>query len=127
MSLPHFSKQDVLEALAKAPNSRFERCRALLVADARQEFPVAQAPAALLRESLEMKYRIAKSRGLILDGDTDLLVALTDLGSEPVTGVVVDVGDAHVFLYLRAETLEPVGCVTVQDGGPLPDDAERPR
>ncbi len=57
-----------------------------------------------------------------MDGDTDLLVALTDLGSEPVTGVVASLGDADVFLYLRAATLEPVGCVTVRDGGPLSDE-----
>jgi hypothetical protein len=89
------------------------------MADAREEFPAADAPAALLRESLEVKYRIAKSRGKTLDGDMDLLVALADLGSEPVTGVVASSGDAHVFLYLHAESLEPVGCVIVQDRDPL--------
>jgi hypothetical protein len=116
MNLRHFTKQDVLDALAKAPDSRFEHCRVLLVADARQEFPAAEAPAALLLESLEVKYRIAKSGGKVLDGDQDLLVALTDLGDEPVTGVVMTDGDAQIFLYLRAGTLDPVGCVTVQDG-----------
>ena len=66
----------------------------------------------LLRENLEIKFRIARSRGKVIE-DGDLLVVLAGLGSEPVCGVVLDHRGQHIALYLRATTLGPVGCTVI--------------
>jgi hypothetical protein len=119
MSLRQLPKTDVIAALRSAPAGRLNWCIEALAREPRDAFTTTEAPAVLLRENLEPKHRIARARGKIIRGDDDLLVALADLGSELVSGVFFDDERKHIALYLRATTLEPVGCVTVED----PEDA----
>src|SRR3989442_10085112 len=98
MSLRQLSKEAVLASLAPVAGDRYERCLELVRDDPRDEFTTTDAPAVLLRENLEPKHRIARSRGKIVCGDDELLVALADLGSELVTGVFVDSDGQHVAL-----------------------------
>jgi hypothetical protein len=114
--LRQLRKDEVLSVLTAVTDDRYQRCRELVANDPRDEFTTTEAPAVLLRENLEPKHRIARTRGKILHGDDELLVALADLGAELVTGVFVDSEGQHVALYLRATTLEPVGCVIVEEG-----------
>jgi hypothetical protein len=87
----------------------------LLRADPRDEFTTTDSPAVLLRENLEPKHRIARQRGKVVHGDDELLVALADLGAEPVCGVFLDHDREHVAIYLRTSSLAPVGYVVVEE------------
>jgi hypothetical protein len=111
MTLRELSKDAVLGPLVGTKDERCARTQGLLAADARSSFTVADAPAALLRRNLETKFRIAKRGGMRIDGDAELLLALTDLGEELVTSVSTVAGGDDASVFFRSSTLEPIGCV----------------
>jgi hypothetical protein len=116
MTLRQLTKESVIAALEAGKDQRFLRFRMLLAEDPRSSFTTTESPAVLLRESLEMKHRVARMRGKNLVGDSELLVALSDLGTEAVSGVFVDSDTEHISLFLRASDLQPIGCVVMTDG-----------
>ena len=117
MSPYELTKTALLGAL-EAAGDHYQPCRQRLAHDARSTFTTTNSQAGLLRETLEVKPRIARSRGKSLEGDGELLLALADLGSEPVYGIIVDSNDQYMALYLQASDLKPVGCVLVMDEHP---------
>ena len=62
-----------------------------------------------------MKYRRAASRGKTFIGDSELLLRLQELGSEPVAVVDAHHEGRHFMVYLAPSTLEPVGAVIMYD------------
>jgi hypothetical protein len=116
MTLRELSEDNIIEALIGAPeNSLLDQCRKALLRDPHSTFTAAESPAEELRKILEVKHRVARTRGKTLIGDDDLLLRLHELGSQPVTGVFVDEGVCHYKLYLQAWTPKPVGAVIMHD------------
>jgi hypothetical protein len=116
MSLRDISRESVLDALSGVSlGSILDRCRLAVAKEQRESFTVTASPAEALRKTLEVKHRIARTNGKVLDGGDDLLLALLELGDTPVTGVFVDDGPLHYMVYLRAWTLEPVSGVIMED------------
>jgi hypothetical protein len=116
MTLRDISRETVLDALRGASaGSILDRCRHAVAKDQRDSFTVTASPAEALRKTLEVKHRIARTNGKVLEGGDDLLLALRELGETPVTGVFVDEGPVHYMVYLRAWTLEPVSGVIMED------------
>ena len=117
MTLRELPKDVVLRSLAATADERCRHAQQLLIADERSSFTITDEPAALLRESLEMKYRIAKGAGRRIDGDAELLLSLADLGEEPVTGVFTQSRGEHANVYFRSSTLQVIGCVLMGKAG----------
>lgn len=116
MELQHLRKAQVLAVRPiEAHNEALERCFAALEADARDAFMVDTAPAAVLRTSLEVKYRIARQRGKTFVGDNELLLALGDLDDDLVTSVFSDQGSEHFDVFLTGNPLQVVGAVIMKD------------
>ena len=44
---------------------------------------------------------------MVLDGDEELLLQLSDLNSDSVTGIVFEAGNMHMTLFLRSSDLDP--------------------
>jgi hypothetical protein len=114
VSLRELSKRELIESIDSSRVPRSRRCEQALIADPRDSFTATDAPAVLLRDNLEIKYKIAKEHGRLVLGGDDLLVALSDLGSELVTGVFMDMGNEHIALYLVSSTLAPIACVVLE-------------
>jgi hypothetical protein len=68
-----------------------------------------------LRETLEVKYWHAASRGKTFLGDAELLLRLQELGSEPVAVVSAHDAGKNFYLYVVPSTLKPVGAVIMYD------------
>jgi len=116
MTLREIPKANVLAALDQSPTgSILGRCRTALANDKRESFTATESPANALKKSLEVKYRIARTKGKELEGGDEVLLALGELGDKPVTGVFVDDDPLHYMIYLRAWTLEPVSAVIMED------------
>jgi hypothetical protein len=116
MTLRQVPRGDILAGLEGAEGEAFLECRTALVEDSRSSFTTTEAPAALLGRNLEPKFRIARSRGKTIEGDSELLAALFDLGEDSISAFVFDAGARHVVLYVRAFDLRPVGCVVMTPG-----------
>jgi len=87
----------------------------------RPSYTIDGTPATVLRETLEVKYRLAASRGKRFIGDEDFLLRLQEMGSEPVAGVSAHHAGRNFFIYVTPGTLKPVGAVIMEDA--LPDGA----
>ena len=77
----------------------------------RPSYTIGGSPANAVRETLEVKYRHADSRGKTFIGDSELLLRLQELGSEPVSGVDAHHAGKHFTVYVIPSTLKPVGAV----------------
>jgi hypothetical protein len=90
-------------------------CVAALRAHPRPSYTIGGTPASVLRETLEVKYRHAASRGKTFLGDQELLLRLQEIGSEPVSGVDAHHAGRHFMVYVVPSTLKPVGAVIMYD------------
>ena len=90
-------------------------CVAALRAYSRPSYAIGGSPANALRETLEVKYRHAASRGKTFIGDGELLLRLQELGSEPVAGVSAHHAGGNFYVYVFPSTLKPVGSVIMYD------------
>jgi hypothetical protein len=116
MALRELGKAQVLAVRPSATGDEtLERCFAALEADTREVFTVDTAPADVLRKNLEVKYRIARQRGKRFIGDSELLLALSDLGDALVTSVFLDQASEHFDVFLAINPLRPVGAVIMKD------------
>lgn len=107
---------EVLAALGDGGgDSVLRACVAALRAHPRPSYAVGGSPANVLRETLEVKYRRAASRGKTFVGDQELLLRLQELGSEPVSGVDAHHAGKHFYVYVAPSTLRPVGAVIMYD------------
>jgi hypothetical protein len=88
VTLREISRNEVLAALGDGgEDSVLRTCIAVLRAYSRPSYTIGGSPANALRETLEVKYRHAASRGKTLVGDGELLLRLQELGSDPVAVV----------------------------------------
>ncbi|MEU4674810.1 hypothetical protein AB0F91_44450 [Amycolatopsis sp. NPDC023774] len=116
MTYREVDRSEVLESLGEGGDDPILRTSiAALRLYARPRYTIGGTPANVLRQGLEVKYRRAMSRGKDLVGDTELLLRLHDLGSEPVSVVSATHGVAHYFVYVYPLTLKPVGAVIMYD------------
>jgi hypothetical protein len=90
-------------------------CIAALRLHPRPSYAIGGTPADVLRETLEVKYRIAASHGKTFIGDVELLLRLQELGSEPVAMVSAHHAGRNFFVYVHPLTLQPVGAVIMND------------
>jgi hypothetical protein len=90
-------------------------CVAALRARPRPSYAIGGSPASALRETLEVKYRHAASRGKTFIGDTELLLRLGELSNEPVSVVSAHDAGKTFYVYVTASALEPVGAVIMYD------------
>lgn len=90
-------------------------CIAAIAAYPRASYAIGGTPADELRESLEVKYRRAMTKGRTLVGDSELLMHLQERGGEPIAGVSAHGDGKHFFLYLVPATLAPVGAVIMYE------------
>lgn len=90
-------------------------CVTALRAHPRPSYAIGGSPANALRETLEVKYRHAASRGKAFIGDDDLLLRLRELGSEPVAVVSAHDAGKSFHVYVTPVSLEPVGAVIIHD------------
>jgi len=110
------TSDEVLAALGDGgQDSVLRACVAALRAYPRASYAVGGSPANALRESLEVKYRRAASRGKTFVGDDELLLRLHELDSEPVAGVSAHSAGKNFYVYVIPSTLEPVGAVIMYD------------
>jgi hypothetical protein len=107
---------EVLAALGDGgEDSVLRACVAALRAYPRPSYAIGGSPTNAPRETLEVKYRHAASRGKTFIGDNELLLRLHDLGSEPVAGVSAHHAGKNFIIYVIPSTLKPVGAVITYD------------
>jgi hypothetical protein len=122
MTFRQVGRDEILTALGDGGEDPVLRaCVAALPEHSRPFYAIGGSPTSVLRETLEVKYRHAASRGKTFLGDAELLLRLQELGSEPV--VVVSAHDAgkNFYVYVDPATLKPVGAVIMYDA--LSDEA----
>jgi hypothetical protein len=90
-------------------------CAAALRRHPRPSYAIGGTPADVLRETLEVKYGIAESRGKTFIGRAELLLRLQELGREPVAVVSAHQPGRNFFVYLHPSMLRPVGAVIMCD------------
>jgi hypothetical protein len=88
---------------------------AALRAYPRTSYAIGGTPAKVLRETLELKYRHAASRGKTFIGDDELLLRLQELGGTPVSVVSAHNAGKNFFVYVVPSSLEPIGAVIMYD------------
>ncbi len=116
MTLREVSRDEVLAALGDGgEDSVLRACVAAVRAYSRPSYAIGGSPANALRETLEVKYRHAASRGKTFIGDSELLLRLHELGSEPVAGVSAHHAGKSFIIYVIPSTLKPVGAVIMYD------------
>jgi hypothetical protein len=116
MTFREVTSDEVLAALGDGGGDPVLRvCVAALRAHPRPSYTIGGTPANALRETLEVKYRHAASRGKTFLGDQGLLLRLQELGSEPVSGVDAHHAGRHFMVYVIPSTLRPVGSVIMYD------------
>ncbi len=116
MTLREVSRDEVLAALGDGgEDSVLRACVAAVRAYSRPSYAIGGSPANALRETLEVKYRHAASRGKTFIGDSELLLRLHELGSEPVAGVSAHHAGKNFIIYVIPSTLKPVGAVIMYD------------
>jgi hypothetical protein len=110
---------EVLAALGDGgEDSVLRACVAALRAYPRPTYAIGGSPANAVRETLEVKYRRAAGRGKTFIGDSELLLRLHELGSEPVAGVSAHHAGKNFIIYVIPSTLKPVGAVIMYDAKP---------
>jgi hypothetical protein len=116
MTFREVTSGEILAALGDGGEDPVLRaCVAALRAYPRPSYAVGGSPASNLRETLEVKYRHAASRGKTFLGDGELLLRLRELRTEPVA-VVSAHGPGKTFcVYVTPSALEPVGAVIMYD------------
>lgn len=121
MTFREVAADEVLAALGDGgEDSVLRACIAALRAYPRPSYTIGGSPANAVRETLEVKYRHAASRGKTFIGDGELLLRLHELGSEPVAGVSAHHEGKNFIIYVIPSTLQPVGAVIMynaQDDG----------
>lgn len=116
MTFREVTRDEILAALGDGgEDSVLRACVAALRVHSRRSYTIGGTPANVLRETLEVKYRRATSRGKTLIGDDELLLRLQELGSEPVSGVDAHDAGKHFMVYVIPSTLKPVGAVIMYD------------
>ena len=90
-------------------------CVTALQQHPRPSYTIDGTPAMVLRETLEVKYRLAASRGKRFIGDEEFLLRLQEMGSEPVAGVSAHHAGKSYFIYVTPSALKPVGAVIMED------------
>jgi hypothetical protein len=120
MTFREVTRDEILASLGDGgEDSVLRACVAALRAYSRPSYAIGGTPANALRESLEMKYRQAASRGKTLVGDSELLLRLQELGSEPIAVVSATHAGKHFFVYVAPTSLKPLGAVIMYDALPL--------
>lgn len=110
------TSEEVLAALGDGGEDPVLRaCVAALRAHPRSSYAIGGSPANVLRETLEVKYRHAASRGKTLIGDSGLLLRLQELGSEPVAVVSAHREGKNFYVYVLPAAMKPVGAVIMYD------------
>lgn len=116
MTFREVTPDEILAALGDGGGDSVLRASvAALRAYPRLSYTIGGTPANALRETLEVKYRHAASRGKTFIGDDELLLRLEELGSEPVSGVDAHHAGKHFMVYVVPSTLKPVGAVIMYD------------
>ncbi len=116
MTFREVRSDEVLAALGDGgEDSVLRACVAALRVHPRPSYTIGGTPANALRETLEVKYRHAASRGKTFVGGQELLLRLQELGSEPVSGVDAHHAGKHFYVYVTPSTLRPVGAVIMYD------------
>lgn len=116
MTFREVTPDEVLAALGDGgEDSVLRACVAALRAYPRPFYTIGGSPAKAIRESLEVKYRIAASKGKTFIGDSEVLLRLHELGREPVAVVSAHHAGKNFFVYVIPSTLKPVGAVIMYD------------
>ena len=116
MTFREVTLAEILAALGDGgEDSVLRACVAALRAYPRPSYTIGGSPARAVRETLEVKYRHAASRGKTFLGKDELLLRLHELGSKPVSGVDAHHAGRHFMVYVTPSTLKPVGAVIMYD------------
>lgn len=116
MTFREVGRDEILAALGDGGEDPVLRaCVAALRVHSRPSYAVGGTPANVLRETLEVKYRRAASRGKTFLGNAELLLRLQELGSEPVAAVSAHDAGKNFYVYVVPTTLQPVGAVIMYD------------
>lgn len=116
MTFREVTSGEILAALGDGgQDSVLRACVAALRAHPRSAYAIGGSPANALRETLEVKYRHAASRGKAFIGDHELLLRLQELGNEPVAVVSAHHAGKNFYVYVAPSTLKPVGAVIMYD------------
>ncbi len=116
MTFSEVTSEEVLTALGDGGQDPvLSACVVALRTYPRPSYAIGGSPANALRESLEVKYRHAASRGKTLVGDEELLLRLCELGSEAVAVVSAHSNDTNFYVYVTPSSLEPLGAVIMYD------------
>jgi hypothetical protein len=113
MTTYHLAKTQLDHVLRDAGLVDSDPIRVAFSKDPHDSFHISAAPASVLRGSLEVKTAVAKQRGKAIVGDADLLVELADLKDAPIVGVSTETTDAHIMVYLRADSHVVVGSLCI--------------
>jgi hypothetical protein len=102
-------------ALRAAEDLDCSRCLEAFEQASVSGYTVGDEPAATLRETLEVKYSIARRRGLTLTGDREVFLRLSELGPEPVNIISSHFQGAHYVAFFRPRPLRCIGCVVMRE------------
>ncbi len=114
MSLRTLAASEVLASLGGVTDPLLWDCAAAIERDGRPTFTVTDVPARELVSELQSKWAAARRASQTILGDVAVANALTELGDELVTGVIVQEPDAHYAIYLRSSDVVPVGAVVMR-------------
>lgn len=118
MTFREVGAAEILGLLGDGGNDEVLRaCIAALRLYAHDSYTIGGTPANIMREGLEVKFRHAASKGKTFIGESELLLRLYDLGSNPVAVVSADHGIKHFYVYVNPETVKSIGAIIMYDQG----------
>jgi len=116
MTFREVARDEILAALGDGGEDPvLPACVAALRVHPRPSYAIGGSSANALRETLEVKYRHAASRGKTIIGDDELLLRLQELGHDPVAVVSAHDAGRNFCVYMVPSTLKPVGAVIMYD------------
>jgi hypothetical protein len=118
LKLPQLPRSQALAAIRASTDADTSRCLEAFEQDSASSYSIPDEPAGRLRETLELKYGIARGHGLTFTGDSEVFLRLSELGPEPVAMITTDFDGAMYIAFFRCQPLEYIGCVVMRDTTP---------
>jgi hypothetical protein len=114
-----------MAAIRAAKDVDFPLCLEAFEQDSVSSYTMPYQDADSLRETLELKYSIARQNGLTFAGEAEVFLRLSELGPELVTTITTDFDGALYLAFFRYQPLEYIGCVVMREATPGENDQPR--
>ena len=115
VKFPELPRSEAVAAIRAAEDVDFPLCLEAFEKDSVSSYTMPYEAGGSLRETLELKYSIARQNGLSFTGDAEVFLRLSELGPELVTMITTDFDGAMYLAFFRYQPLEYIGCVVMRE------------